>query len=243
MTNAISLFETSLRRAVDEIRKKWATRESVDIHEFMLDVAAFRNFDMFDSIGHLLEREQVSIAELLLRPLFEGTVLLEWCVSESAVPNPRVLRFRRTCFEETLELIDSGYLHRDPAYAADLKKSLEWFNNNQIKRLPTVPQMLEEVKLVRAGLGNDTWRFLSKLIHGRFENWHDFARSNRETGTRNVDRGDSRRTRECRSLAGYLTLQTMHFMGRFDSALALAELDHIDVLWSAAYQELGLLSA
>ncbi len=159
------------------------TRESVDIHEFISMSLHFGISTCLIRLAICSKFLLVSIAELLLRPLFEGTVLLEWCVSESAVPNPRVLRFRRTCFEETLELIDSGYLHRDPAYAADLKKSLEWFNNNQIKRLPTVPQMLEEVKLVRAGLGNDTWRFLSKLIHGRFENWHDFAPSHGETGT------------------------------------------------------------
>jgi len=111
------------------------------------------------------------------------------------------------------------------------------------KRLPPVPQMLEEVKLVRAGLGNDTWRFLSKLIHGRFESWHDFARLNGESGTRSIDRGDSRRARECRSLAGYLALQTMHLIGRYDAALKYAQLDHLDALWSAAYKELGALSA
>jgi hypothetical protein len=215
----------------------------MDIHEFMLDVAAFRNFDIFESISTLLERDQVSIAELLLRPLFEGTILIEWCVNESELPNPRVLRFRRTCFDETLELIDSGYLHRDPAYTEDLRRSIEWFDSYRIKRLPSVSQMLQEVKLIRAGLGNDMWRFLSKMIHGRFENWHDFARPTGQSGTRDVDRGDSRRVKECDALAGYLTLQTMHLIGQFDSKLRLPELGNIDELWSSAYEELRTASA
>jgi hypothetical protein len=236
MSGSTSLLRASIVDAISDIRTSWATRESIDVHEFMLDVVAFRNFDIFESLNVLLDRELIAVAEILLRPLLEGTVLLEWCLNDPSRPNQRVLRFRRTCFEETLELVESGYLKRQPEYVDELKQSVCWCDENHIKRLPPVAQMLQESTLLRAELSNPTWRYFSKLLHGRFENWHDFARLTGDTGTRNAHLGNSRRVKECSALADYLILETMRLIGQFDPALNHGGLAQIAALWSATYK-------
>ena len=243
MSDSVSTFSSALAGAISDIRVVWKTRESVDVHEFMLDVVGFRNFDLFDSLTLLLERRQVAVAEFLLRPLFEGAVLIAWCLRDTSTPNPRILRFRRTCFEETLELVDSRFVRRDAKYVAHLRTSITWFVQNKIKRLPPVKQMFEEIDLFRKESTNDLWRFLSRLIHGRFENWHDFARPSGETGTLEADSDDSRRVNECRALAGYLALKTIELLGQFDPVLSHPTLGQIEALWSATYRELANLSA
>jgi hypothetical protein len=124
----VNLFIAGALSSIKETRALWKSRQNVDIYEFMLDVLAFRNFDLFESVQLILDSGRPSIGEILMRPLLEGTLLLCWCLQDPGPhPKKRVLRFRRTSIEEMIELVDSGFLKRSPQYVQDLRDSLAWF--------------------------------------------------------------------------------------------------------------------
>ena len=156
-----------------------------------------------------------------------GQASVEFVRANNPIPKVsgnRILRFRGVSCT------------RPPEYLDELKQFVRWCDENHIKKLPPVAQMLQESTLLRAELSNPTWRYFSKLLHGRFENWHDFARLSGDTGTRNAHLGNSPRIKEYSALADYLILETMRHIGRFDPALNHRELAQIAALWSATYQ-------
>ena len=78
----VNLFIAGALSSIKETRALWKSRQNVDIYEFMLDVLAFRNFDLFESVQLILDSGRPSIGEILMRPLLEGTLLLCWCLQD-----------------------------------------------------------------------------------------------------------------------------------------------------------------
>jgi hypothetical protein len=102
--------------------------------------------------------------------------------------------------------------------------------------------MFEDVDPLESGKGYSLWAFLSKLLHAKSENWHDFARLDGETGTRSEDKGDSVRTQNLRALSGFLVLRNFQLIGNFDQALRLVNISSIENLWANAYHEVKVSS-
>jgi hypothetical protein len=168
---SIARFSRSIARAVDELRTQWATRQQVDVTEYMLDVLAYRNFDLVESIHLLVANNRTLSAELLIRPLFEGTVVFEWCSRK--VPD-RILRFRRTSFEDTLDLIDRGHLKRSSQQVENLRESLRWLDRQGYRRLPPLSQILDDVEAFAPGKARLVHKHFSRLLHGAIEGWSSY---------------------------------------------------------------------
>lgn len=225
-------FMGILERAIESIRSIWRERETIDVSEYMIDVLGFRNFDIYESLILVAQNGDVPSSELLLRPLLEGTVILEWCALD---PLDRSLRFRRTSFESTLELVDLGYLQRDDTYVKNLRESVEWMEEHGHKRLPNVRQMLGEIEALHDSYGYFIYKLLSKSMHAGLENWKDFADLDGTASARDFQWSFTPRYFNTMSVAAFLAMRNIALLKAFDPYLSSPFIDELQDSWSVLH--------
>ena len=138
----VSEFHQSVLDATHSMYAKMESRGTIEVLEWMLDVLSFRNSHVFETIGYLLEGQRIVGAELLLRTIFEGTVILEWCLVD---PKERAQRFQKNAMAGTLGLIDEGFLKRSDELRQRLHDVVTHWEKESIKPLPNFRQMLESL--------------------------------------------------------------------------------------------------
>jgi hypothetical protein len=180
----LGVFVADVERSIADTRSRWRTLETIDVSQYMLAVLPLRNFDVFEAYRLVADRLSVAVAEMLLRPLFEGTVILEWCNLDLLA---RALRFRRTSFESTLELVDLGFIRRRDDYVANLRDSVAWLEAQGHKRLPNIRQLVNDLDVFRPVVGYPTYKLLSKLVHTVMESWKDYADSHGRASSGDFD--------------------------------------------------------
>lgn len=210
-----------VERAIGAARHGWRSLEQLEVSDYLVAVLPLRNFDVFDAFWLVLSNHSAPTAEMLLRPLFEGTVVLEWCAADF---QRRSLRFRLTTFESTLELIDSGFLRRDDAYVQNLRESVAWIRQQGHKGLPDMRALVDDVELFNVAAGYPTYKLLSKNLHGRLENWRDFADTDGTASVSDFDWSTTPRFLHCSAIATYLALRNLELLSTL-----LPELDSQEV--------------
>lgn len=232
---ALPRFVAAVDPANATLIERWLVRDSIDVFELTLDVLFFRNTYVYESVTLLLREARCPSAEMLLRPLLEGTTIFEWCMLE---PKSRPLRFRLAALESTLELIDSGYLKRNAEWVRAVRESLEWAASQGHRPIPNMRQMAEEVSSFRPGARYNLYKHLSKVTHGSFENWVDFDPAVRASEDNLPGSQLSDRVAHCLGIAGFLQLRNIALVSGFDDYLRFEQLADLEEAWAAAYEEL-----
>jgi hypothetical protein len=122
----------------------------------------FRNSAAYNGIICLTLNNNIPAAEMLLRPLFEGTVIFSWCVIDS---NKRAMRYCLTQFEGELHLINEGFQNVDKKYLDTLNQAINSLKNENTKHLPDFKQMLDELSYFKKPYSYNLYCELSKKIH------------------------------------------------------------------------------
>jgi hypothetical protein len=237
VNESVAEFTLSLRAAIQEMRGKWRSLDTLDISKIMIAVLPLRNFDLFEAFAILLKHHSVPVAEMVLRPLLEGTVILEWCALD--LPK-RGLRFRYTSLQSTLDLVDSGFLQRDDEYTANIRDSISWFESNGYKQLPDMRTMLDEIEDFRPGAGYRLYQLLSKSLHARMEDWHDYADAEGRASVTETDWSRTSRFLQARAISAYLTLRNVLLLAQILPAVAPKALSQLEAAWGDLYEKLEL---
>ncbi len=227
--NTLNLFNQKIEDVLTILNGKWNERKSIDIFELALDVLYFRNADVFNSIKVLLKNNQINGAELLLRPLFEGIIIFEWCLIDT---KNRVLRFRRTSFEGMISLLENGYLKKEKYNLNTYKEALDYLITNGFKNLPNMKQMLDEVNSFNKDSSYKFYSHLSKITHGVFENWGDFLNFKNDLQVQKNNLLFTNRFYACFALTLFLQMRNMINFTKFDTDMFIDEINNLEEYYS-----------
>jgi hypothetical protein len=235
LSDLVTAFNEVLALATTAARQAWSSRKTVDLTEYILDVLFLRNAEAYDALMLVLREGHTNAAEFLLRPLLEGVVIFEWCMQD---PHSRALRFKRTCFESTLELIHNGYLTKPQAYVEDLQVSIAWFDSKGHKHLPDMRQMVDSVSMFKANVGYNVYKLLAKKAHGLFENWPAFDPTALTPRTTPSSAGvpSSEQHLQLSALAGYLQMRNLFLVSAWDPTMASTNPEDLEEVWAQLYR-------
>ncbi len=211
-------------------------REIMDVFHLMLDVLFFRNARLCEGTAIMIRERHLLAAKVLLRALYEGTITFEWCMVD---PQARALRFRRTSFEGTLELIREGYLRRPDEYEQVLAKSVQWLDKNGYRRIPNVRQMAESIDVFQPGQAYKAYKYLSKVTHAGIENWGEVF----NPAQRRIRRPRDASEREVCSLSAlfaFLQMRNIRLVGEFDPGLRSDSIGDLQARWDELWPALNL---
>jgi hypothetical protein len=200
--------------------------------EYILDVLFLRNADIYDALIILLEPKHQNAAELLLRPLLEGIVIFEWCMRD---PHPRALRFKRTCFESTLDLLENGYLKRSPRWVKRARDAVVWLESEGHKPLPNMRQMIDSTPLFKEGVGYNFYKLLAKKAHGFFESWAEYDPTQQDRDHHGSELSSSQRNLQLMALAGYLQMRNLILVGQWDPVMRFVDAGELEEIWARLY--------
>lgn len=220
-----------LNNATEQLRHLWRSREAVDVSELAIDVLAFRNLDVFEGFLLVAKNHSTATADMMLRPLFEGTVIFEWCALD---PVPRTLRFRGASMKSTLELVDLGWRPFAGDDVTNLRGAVEWFERQGYRNLPNVRQMVDEIPALRPMGGYFTYKHLSKMVHGLLESWDDHA-SRERASAKDLNWHSLPRHYSSVTMACYFAMRNIHLLPTFDSYLLSPFAQEIQDAWTALY--------
>jgi len=226
-------FVRTLNQAIADVRKKWRDLDTIDVSQYMIAVLPLRNLDVFEGFWMVVKGHSVPVADMLLRPLLEGTVILEWCALD--LPN-RALRFRRTSFESTLELIEMGLTEETPEYIKNLRESVAWLEAQGHRRLPNLRQLINDIELFTAAAGYPTYKLFSKSVHALLESWQDFADAEGVASAADRNWSDTPRFRHTGSIAAFLGMRNILLLGTIVPEVATALLPALEQQWARLYQ-------
>jgi len=225
INTTLNSFNNKVVDTINILNAKWNQRETIDVFELALDVLYFRNTDVFNSINILLKNKKINGAELLLRPLYEGVIIFEWCL---VAPESRVLRFRRTSFEGMIALLENGYLKNDKYDINIYKEALDKLIANGFKNIPNIKQMLNDIKVFNRNTSYNFYRFLSKITHGVFENWGDFLNFKKNLKVQENNSLFDSRFYTCLSITLFLQFRNMKNFTEFDKYMFVDELNLLE---------------
>lgn len=235
--NAIKEVGASFLNGIDdatrELQARWRCRKEADARDLLLDVLFFRNSAIYQAIRILLDQWCYAGAEMLLRPLFEGTLTFEWCMLD---PDHRAFRFRRTSFKSTLEIAGTGLHRLSPERVATLQECVRWSDEQGHKGIPNVRQMTEEVQQSTPGMTYDIYKRQSKIMHGSLENWWEYMPRPDETEvfSNPLKQED---VVMLYAMAGHLQLRNIHLVGRWDACLKYDGSTDLERYYTQRYEE------
>jgi len=227
--DVLDSFHKKIENIIYKLNDRWNKRESLDVFELALDVLYFRNTDVFNTINILLRNNQINGAELLLRPLFEGIIIFEWCLIDKEI---RVLRFRRTSFEGMINLLENGYLKKEKYNLNTYKEALDYLITNGFKNLPNMRQMLDEVDSFNRDYSYKFYSHLSKITHGVFENWGDFLNFKNDLQVQENKLLFTNRFYACFALTLFLQMRNIINFTKFDTYMFVDELNILEEYYS-----------
>ena len=225
-------FSLALAVGSAQVRAEWRSRETLDVMEYILDVLFLRNAEIYDSLVVLLQKGHRSAAELLFRPLLEGVMIFEWCMQD---PHPRALRFKRTSFQSTLELLDDGYIERSPEWVKAARDSVAWLESKGHKALPPMRQMIETTSLFKEVAGYNLYRLLAKKAHGFFENWAEFDPAQQMREDPQTERADAEQELQLTALSAFLQMRNLLLVRQCDPVMTFAGPQDLEEIWARIY--------
>lgn len=232
----VGAFEDQVFKTTREIYHLMERRDTIDILEWILDVLFFRNSHLFETISFLLASNRIIGAELLLRPQFEGTVTLEWCLVD---PKERAQRFHRIAMEGALELVEDGFLHRPSEAVESLREVQAYCEKENVKGLPPFRQMVESLDAYRKGYAYNLYKYLSKNTHGVCVTWGDFLDCHDERAkVCPVRNPHPQRIRTTRAMSSFLQMRTIHLISAFDTNLRHERSATLEEMWELLYVSL-----
>ena len=238
--NMVSSIDKQVREFEDEVLKTtrliydlMEERDTIDILEWMLDVLFFRNSHIFETVSFLLTNSHSVGAELLLRPLFEGTVILEWCLVD---PKERAQRLQKTAIEGALELTEDGFLSWAPETVDALRDAKTCWQESRTKGLPSFRQMVESLDTYRKGYAYSLYKYLSKNVHGVCVEWDDFLDCrNDHAKVCPVRKPHPARVQTCRAISSFLQSRNITLITSFDGSLQHGNSKRLERIWERLY--------
>jgi len=229
-------FEARVFKATRSICELMENRDKIEVLELMLEVLFFRNAHLFETIVTTLSNRYLVGGELLLRGMFEGTVILEWCLVE---PKSRAQCFQRTAMEGTLELIQDGFLSRAEEHANTLREVVAHCAKEGVKRLPPFRQMVESLQTYQKGFAYNLYKYLSKNAHAVCVEWGDFLDcSGEKTRVCPVAEPPPERLLTCRATNSFLQMQNILLISSFDTSLRDEGCLDLERHWARLYYAL-----
>jgi len=230
--SALEYFRDSVEAVMRELQGRWETRAEIDVFHITLDVLYFRNSEIFVSALFLLDQRRLPAAELLLRPMYEGVVIFEWCLLS---PQDRALRFRRTSFEGMIQLIEERYIQTAAHTVSMYRDAVSWMKQQGYKPLPNMKQMLEELTTFRQDKAYGLYRILSKLTHAVYENWSDYVCFSEDLKVRRPEQRSQHRIDVCYAMILFLQMRNTLAFGEFDTYMQIPGATELESRWAEIY--------
>jgi len=225
----LSEFNGRVIDSIREMHERMEQRTTIDALEAILDGVFFRNCHIFEVISFLIENRYVIGAEYLARSLFEGTVLLEWCLVD---PRERGLRFFKTTMQGELDLTRAGFLEQPAGRDKEIQDAL----NACGKGLPDFRSMLESLDTYKRGSAYHLYQYLSKEIHGTGSSWGDFLDCSGERARVCSVRDPSvERLHHARAIACFLSMRNVVLVSSFDTSLHYPGCAALQKMWESIY--------
>ncbi len=208
---------SSALNATHEILTRLQARESIDVLELVLERLFVHNSHIFETTVFLLDRRYLVGADVLLRVLFEGTVMLEWCLVD---PADRGLRYSRNVARGLVDLIENGFLSRPAEFEEVLRRTVDNKEMVPLKEMPNLRQMLQSLDFYKHGYAYNIYRYLSKVQHGFSVNQGDYIAfdGDRLLVCPIADPPEARLD-TCRALAAFLQVRNVELVSEFDDAI------------------------
>lgn len=229
----IENFKREIETAKDVLNKKWINREVIGASKFMIEVLYLRNTDIYDSICLLLNKDRISSAEILLRSLFEGTVIFEWCMLD---PFKNAHRFRITSFKNTLELIEEGLITKSPEYIETLKGAIQSGSEEKYKNMPNMRQMLESIETYNKDKIYQYYKLLSRVNHFVFEEiWSDYMPTEEENDKIMKKEYDEDKKKNTWVRVLFLQMRNIVLISNFDEYMRYKDIRKLETKWNHVY--------
>ncbi len=229
----IESFAEEIEQAKDILNEKWLQREEIGASKFMIEVLYLRNTDIYDSIYLLLSKDRISSVEILLRSLFEGTVIFEWCMLD---PFKNAQRFRITSFKNTLELIEEGLITKSPEYIETLKGAIQSGNEEKYKNMPNIRQMLEGIETYNKYKIYQYYKLLSRVNHFVFEEiWSDYMPTDEEKDKIMKKKCDEDKKKNTWVWVLFLQMRNIILISNFDEYMRYNDVRKLETKWNQVY--------
>jgi hypothetical protein len=227
-------FETALFKAIRSIYEKMESRDSIDVSQINIEALFFRNCHIYETIILLLNEQYLIGAELLLRSLFEGSVIVEWCIVD---PKTRSQSLMKTVWKGEQDLIDDGFFKNSTKEQVLLSKAITAIDEQNIKGLPNFKQMVESLTTYRKEYSYTLYKYLSKKNHGVDNNIYDFLSCK---GKMPIVLGVKKnppkeRCISCRAMASVIQMNNIKAISLFDSNICYDKISAIESIWGTLY--------
>ncbi len=230
----LNRFQKSLSEATKAIYEKMEARDSIDISQINIEALFFRNCHIYEIVKFLLDEKYLIGAELLLRCLFEGSVIVEWCIFD---PKTRAQSLMKTVWKGEQELIDKGFFKKSTKKQTTLSEAVSAIDEQSIKCLPNFKQMVESLKTYRKDYSYTLYKHLSKNVHGVGCNISDFLSCENKFPALLKVKKDPPKERciSCRAMASVIQMNNVKAISSFDKTIGYDDISAIEQIWATLY--------
>jgi hypothetical protein len=234
LDNWLHRFQEAVSEATTSICKKREATDTIDIVEVIIETLFFRNCHIYETLVFLLDRSYLIGAELLLRCLFEGSVLVEWCVVD---PKVRAQSLHKTILNGKLNLAGKRYLGLSTEQQDMLRNAVLSIDEQNIRGLPNFRQIVESLSTYRKSHIYNFYKYLSKNVHGLGVDPSDFlcTQGERAEVCRVKTPPSPKRLIDCRVWASLVQMNNIKAISSFDKAIKYEKLHELEVIWATLY--------
>lgn len=227
-------FQESVSEATRFICKKREAVDTIDVCEIFIETIFFRNCHIYETILFLLERPYIIGAELLLRCLFEGSVLVEWCVVD---PKVRAQSLQKTIWNGELSLAGQRFLGLSKERQNMLRNAVLSIDEQHINGLPNFRQMVGSLTTYRKSSAYNFYKYLSKNVHGLVIERSDFlcTQGKKAKVCKIETQSSSKRVDKCRVFTSIVQMNNIKAISSFDKTIKYDKLFEIEEIWSTLY--------
>ena len=230
---AIDEFDLSVFKATDELFSRWGKEGYyLTFAQTQLKGLFFRNSHVWESWRTLLSQNKFQGSEFLLRSLFEGVLTFEWCLNDV---DSRAFRFRRTVLESTAEFYELKDDKVSIDYAKQLREGAAAIAKKfELPGMPNIRQIAEELYGEDVKSKYAFFKYLSKIIHGMFDNWYKYERRPR-TAYHDDDADRIWQQMQDKSMGTYLQMQNIDLMGVLFEPMSYIGINDLKNQWAYIY--------
>lgn len=227
-------FQEAVSGATRSICERREEGDTIDVVEVIIEALFFRNCHIYETIIFLLDRLHLIGAELLLRCLFEGSVIVEWCVAD---PKTRAQSLQKDVWMGELDLKGKRFLKSSKESKQVLSNAILAIDQQNISGLPNFRQMVESLPTYRKGYAYNLYKYLSKKTHGVGGDPSDFLLIQSETAEvcRVKTHPPENRLFDCRAMASIVQMNNIKAISSFDRAIRYENLTELEEIWATFY--------
>jgi len=227
-------FQEAVSEATSFICKKREAIDTIDVCDIIIETIFFRNCHIYETILFLLDKPYVIGAELLLRCLFEGSVLVEWCVVD---PKVRAQSLQKTIWNGELSLAGKRFLGLSKERQDMLRDAVLAIDEQHIRGLPNFRQMVESLSTYRKSFAYNFYKYLSKNVHGLVIDRSDFLCTQGKKAKVCIIKmqSSSKRVDKCRAFASIVQMNNIKAISSFDKAIKYERLYELEAIWATLY--------